>query len=264
MQQLRTWLTFGVLLLLGCEELTRQEAQEAVDELQLSAQTTALTANSIELGTSFTLGAAVETAAVELRDFIRGQLPCATLSLQGATLSIDYGSTGSGCTYRGVAYFGQHAITLERADANETVVQHRWTAMRNSVVQVDGEATVRWQREAQTRSVSHQLTWTRLADGVQVEGRGERSQQALPDGIEVGFQVDGDRAWTSVRGDWQLDIEGVQMRWTDPVPQAGRYTLTTPADKQLSVGFTRLDASSIEVIVTNARREHRFQVRSAP
>ena len=53
----------------------------------------------------------------------------------------------------------------------------------------------------------------------------------------------------------------VEMRWADPVPQAGSYTLETPAGKTLSLGFSRVDADTISVTVTGPRgRSFSFNV----
>ena len=82
----------------------------------------------------------------------------------------------------------------------------------------------------------------------------------LDGGIAEGIQVDGSRAWDGERGHWDLAIDGVQMRWTDPVPQAGSYTLTTPFEKTVSMAFARVDDDTIKVTVTGPKHEFSFNV----
>jgi hypothetical protein len=50
------------------------------------------------------------------------------------------------------------------------------------------------------------------------------------------------------------------MRWDDPVPQAGSYTLVTPDDKTLSLSFSRVDTDTIGVTVEGPKRSFSFDV----
>ena len=85
-------------------------------------------------------------------------------------------------------------------------------------------------------------------------GEGDRVQKPLAGGIAEGFMVDGSRSWTGHMGrTWDLAIDSVEMRWADPVPQAGSYTLESPEGKTLSLSFSRIDSDSIEVTVTGPR-----------
>jgi hypothetical protein len=86
-------------------------------------------------------------------------------------------------------------------------------------------------------------------------------QSVLAGGLAEGIQVDGNRTWDGERGHWDLAIDGVQMRWTDPVPQAGSYTLVTPfKDKTVSMSFDRVDDDTIKVTVAGPRKEFSFTV----
>ena len=95
--------------------------------------------------------------------------------------------------------------------------------------------------------------------GITHDGRGP-----YYDGIDgvSSYRVAGTRSWTGKRGTWDLDINGVEMRWIDPVPQAGSYELTTPADKTLTLSFDRVDVDTIEVTVANGRGSFAFDVTS--
>lgn len=248
----------------GCGGLTREEAATALEELRLTAEATSLTGSSVELATSFTLGGAIEAAAAEIRAFVEAQLPCAAVTLTGATLSIEYGALPGSCTYRGLTYSGTHNITVVRNQMDDVIVSHEWIDFTNGLLEVDGSAVVMWSASDRTRHVAHELTWTRLSDGRTGVGTGDRLQSALSGGLLEGFTESGERTWTSERGRWTLTIDGVEMRWIDPCPQAGTYTLETPFDKTLSVRFLRTAPRTIQVTITSGARSYDFDVVSLP
>jgi hypothetical protein len=259
--------TFALATFPGCRQenkdpLTAGEARTALEEASMSAQAASVMSGSIEISTDFTIGGAVEDAAQEIRDYVESQLPCAEVVLDEHTLSIEYGVKPGNCTYRGHTYSGSHVITVERNDMGEVVVDHEWDQLSNGVVSVTGAANVEWSFDDETRHVVHELTWTRLSDGRTGIGSGDRIQRPLPGGLVEGFQVDGERCWQGENGEWELGIDGVQMRWQDPVPQAGTYVLTTPNDKTLSMSFNRIDEDTIEVNLENGKRSFSFNVNS--
>lgn len=256
-------LTLGVGLVVGgCQfqRLTASEAREALEESSLAQQASALTSASVEVSTNFTIGDAVENAAEEVRSFVQSQLPCAGITLSGATLSIVYGENPGSCTFNGHHFSGSHTITVVRNEMGEVLVQHVWDGFSNGVLEIDGHADVTWDFDDRQRRVEHEVTWTRLSDGRMGVGSGSRAQSPLAGGLAEGIQIDGERAWEGDAGRWSLDIDGVQMRWQDPVPQAGRYQLDTPFDKSLTVSFKRRDATSISVTVEGPRRSFTFHV----
>lgn len=248
----------------GCEALTREEAKAALEELQISSQASALTSSSVEIATNFTIGDAAQKAAGELRSFIGSQLPCAAITLDDATLTIEYGENPGACTYKGQSYAGTHVVTVTSVAPGEVVVNHKWEAFHNDVVQLDGTATVTWSADEKSRHVIYDATWTRLADSRTGVGTGNVTQTALDEGILSGFAVNGEREWTGKSGTWNLAIEGVEMRWIDPVPQDGRYELGTPFDKSVSAEFTRVSATAIQVTIAGPRRSFDFTVLTLP
>lgn len=231
--------------------LTAGEAAQALEELSVESQASALVGASVEISTSFTIGAALEAAAAELRSFIESQLPCAEVSLSKSTLEVEYGALPGSCVYRGMTYSGSHTITLSHNDASEIVVDHAWDGLQNGIVSVSGAATVTWSVADPSRHVVHELTWTRLVDGRTGTGSGDRVQRPLADGIAVGFVEDGSRSWQGNAGLWELDIDQLEMRWVDPVPQSGALTLVTPAKKSLTVSFERVDDDTIAVTLAS-------------
>ena len=57
-----------------------------------------------------------------------------------------------------------------------------------------------------------------------------------------------------------LLLDGSEMRWTDPVPQAGSWTLTTPEDKVISLEFERIDGTTIGVTASGGDRSIELKV----
>lgn len=257
------------VVLSGCpkqkdeETLTAAEARQAVEEATLASQAEGLTSASVEITTSFTIGQAVQNAAQEIGNFIQSQLPCADVSLADATLTVTYGAKPGNCTYRGHTFKGSHSVKVSKNEQAEVVVEHTWTDFTNGRVELDGSATVTWNFQDKTRHVVHTATWTRVLDDFSVTGQGDRMQSVLEGGLAEGIKVDGSRAWTSKRGTWDLSIEGVEMRWVDPVPQAGSYKLLTPNSKLLSLSFNRVDEDTIKVTIGNGKREFSFDVSKA-
>lgn len=243
------------------EELTREEARAALEESSVESQASSLTATSIELTTRFTIGKGVNEAAAELRTFVETELPCADVTIADKTLTITYGAKPGNCTYRGKTFTGTHAVTLEKT-GDQAIVEHTWTKLSNGLVEVSGGATVTWDASEQTRRVQHDLTWTRTLDGYTAHGTGDRTQRPLAGGIEEGIQVDGDRSWEGRGKTWHLDIEGVQARWADAVPQAGTYRLEAPEGGVIEVSFARVSAEVIEVTLERGGRTFAFRVRT--
>jgi hypothetical protein len=234
----------------GGESFTRAEAQEALEESNGATAADSLASASIEISTTFTIGSGVEAAAGEVRTFIASQLPCAEVTLAGATLTVAYGVNPGSCTYRGHQFTGTHEITVETNEMSQVLVHHEWIGFSNGVVMLDGNADVTWDFAATSRHVAHHAEWTHLASGRSGVGEGDRTQTPLAGGLAEGIRIVGTRSWTGEHGRWGLDIAGVEMRWADPVPQSGKYTLVTPEDKMLSLGFSRVDEDTIAVTLT--------------
>src|SRR5260221_2668256 len=254
-----TIIPFLLLSAIGCkaqEGLTSAEAAQASDELSIQSQSQALTSSTVELGTNFTIGGAVEKAASELKTFIQSQLSCADVSLSGHTLTVQYGATGGSCAFRGHTITGTKEITISRNDSNDVVVDHVWTDLSNGEVELSGTAEVTWSRSDVSRHIVHDLKWTRLSDGRAGEGKGDRTQRPLPDsegGLSAGFTETGHRSWDGKAGHWSLEIDHLDMRWVDPLPQTGSLTLETPFHKTVSASFSRPDATTIRVTLEGPR-----------
>ena len=245
------------LSLTACERaepLTQAEARDAFSETVSSARAEAETTEIIEVSTSFTIGAAVEDAAEELRAFWESQAPCAVVSRDGASVTVDFGDLSDACTYNGHTYAGIARVTVERTDEGDVQVSHEWEGLTNGLVTVDGGADVTWSGgEDPSRHIVHDLVWSDATRSG--ESTGDRTQTLIDaeQGITAGIEINGVRGWTSDSGTWDLDIDGVAVRGQDPIPQAGVYTLTTPADKVLTMSFERVDDDTISMTVSGIR-----------
>lgn len=249
------WLT-------GCpaEGMTAAEAGEALEEIGIEAQATQLANGAIEISTNFTIGQAVEAAAEELRTFIETQLPCAEITLKSNVLTVEYGAKPGTCTYRGQTYSGTHTVAVTKNEEGEIVVEHAWDELKNQTVSVTGTATVVWDLKDPARHVKHELSWTRLSDGRTGVGSGDVVQRPLAGGLKEGISVNGARDWEGKSGDWDLAIQDVEMRWIDPIPQAGSYTLWAPSGKRATLSFERVDEDSIQATFVTGRNEWVFVV----
>lgn len=236
--------------LVGCgEEMGIFEASAALEQSARSGEGTTATQEPIEVSTDFTLGAGLEQAAEELAVFWDSQAPCTEVTHTGATLTIDWGGLGDGCTYNGHSYAGLSAITVQRTDPTELQVLHEWTGFRNEDVQVDGDALVTWSSLARTHHVVTEHTWT-ATDGATADVVGEHEVGVRDDGA---FLLDGTRDWHAEGGDWHLDMVGIGFRLQDPLPEEGSYIVKNPAGKVLELAFARVDEDTIEAVLTGVR-----------
>ncbi len=244
----------------GCDlegEATAAEMRQAMDEVALTGEAQGLEDGIVEITTSFTLGDGLETILEEVRAFAESQVPCSSVeSPEPGVLVIDFGELEDQCEYRGKTYAGVTTVKWELAD-DAVIVEHTYEAITNGRVTLDGGATVTWQDRS--RRVETDLTFTGPNGTLEVSS--DRTQTPIG-GIGDGIRVAGMRDWTSARGTWALDIDDVEMRAVDPVPQAGSYSLTTPQDHVLGLSFLRIDEDTIEVTMTGGRRDRVFRVTS--
>lgn len=246
--------------LAACGELSAEEAREGLDEAALSSAALALAGTSIDLSTNFTIGDAADAAATELQAFVESQLPCAIVTVQGATITIQYGVLPGNCVYRGQHYSGRHEITFMATAASEIVVEHQWTDLNNGTVDITGSAMVTWSAADPSRHVSYDMRWTRMSDNHRGNGTGDVTQRPLETGLLSGFSENGERTWSTQSADWTLTVSNVEMRWVDPCPQSGSYTLTSPTHKTMTLTFVRTDATTIRATIASGSRSFDIDV----
>src|SRR5688572_27216177 len=169
------------LVLVACNQsaLTRDEAVAALEESSLESQASAVTTGPVEISTHFTIGSALEKAAADLRGFLTAEIPCAKITIEGNTITTEWGAAGGTCTYKGLTYSGTSSVTIRKTDPKTLQVDHTFTDLSNGKVKVSGTANVTWSAAEHSRHVVHELTWTRLSDNRTGTGSGDRTQTLL-------------------------------------------------------------------------------------
>jgi hypothetical protein len=251
----------GIGCVLG---LTREEAKTSLEEIVFVTQAATLISSSIELHGDFTIGNLVTAAAEELRDFVESQLPCAEVTLENSTLTVVYGAYEGNCTFRGHTFDGTHRVTVVRNQMDDVEVHHEWEQFSNGKIVVDGTADVTWSFSNATRHIVHELAWERLSDGRAAVGSGDRLQGVLDGSLAVGFTEDGVHRWSGESGDWELTIDGAELRWIDPAPQAGLYTLDTPFNKSITLQYERVSSTKIVATVEGGSDSYTFEIATLP
>ncbi len=248
----------------GClpvgDDASRAEMRTAVVEIADLGAADGAQAEIIELTTSFTLGAAVAEAREELRDFVVSQVPCSEVTLADATLTIDFGDLSDACVYRGRTYAGVVSVSVAK-EGDTWKVAHTYDGLTGGRATLDGTADVEW-----TDNVRHIVTNLDIvSDRGQWHVEADRTQTftSCSDATAVCVDIDGERTWSGPRGDWDMTIEGIHARSIDPVPESGTYTVVTPEDNVIELGFARVDEDTIEVSVVSGRRDFAFHVTAA-
>ncbi|HRI08024.1 MAG TPA: hypothetical protein PKW35_09410 [Nannocystaceae bacterium] len=248
----------------GCFDAgaTNVEMRAAVNEAVSQGQAQAVENEIVEITTSFTIGAGLQEIAQEIHDFAQSQVPCSTVTVDAATntVTIDFGELGDACVYNGHTYAGVVTVTVED-EGGAVVVDHTYAELTNGEVTLSGTKKVTW--EDQSRRIVSDFEITR--DGATIDATSDRLQTLLDPaaGLAGGIEINGQRHWVGAKGEWDLQIDGVEVRWQDPVPQAGTYTLENPQDKAITMSFARLDEDTIEVTVDGGRRSRIYHVTAA-
>ncbi|MCA9650966.1 MAG: hypothetical protein KC501_13705 [Myxococcales bacterium] len=258
-------LTPGLLTVVACDveeepPASREEMRDAVVEVAELGEGTGVQDDVIELTTSFTLGQGVQAAAEEIRDFVESQVPCSTVTVGSGQVSIDFGELGDACVYRGRSYAGVITVGIELPGEGAQVT-HTYEGFTGGRVTMDGTATITW-----TGAERHIVgDWSLTSSERTVEVDSDRTQSfSRCEGVQaVCASVNGERHWSSPRGEWSLTIEDVHARSIDPVPEAGRYTVVDPAGHELEMSFSRVDEHTIQVDISGGRRDFTFEVTAA-
>lgn len=244
----------------ACQEQSASstEMREATLDVIATGQSQSVENDIIEITTGFTIGGGVRAAVGRAVDFAQAQLPCATItSPDPNSLQIELGTAGDSCTYHGRSFSGTVTVAYSGTD-DELVVQHTYQDVSDGRVSFDGEATVTWSGDSRHIVSEFSMTGPRG----ELTARSDRTQTRLGAAGE-GIRVSGDREWHNRRGDWQLEIDDVEIRAIDPIPQAGEYRVYTPRGAEVVMAFARVDDNTIKATVTGGRLERVFYVSSS-
>ncbi|MEZ4239524.1 MAG: hypothetical protein R3F59_25875 [Myxococcota bacterium] len=255
------WTTGAMVVALcgmsGCElgEMGVLEALDALDQVARSGRGEQATAEPIEISTDFTVGAALQDAAEAVADFWASQAPCTDVTLDGARVTLDYGTLDDDCRWNGHTFAGVNTIEVSSTTPGELAVEHVWDGFTNGDVTVDGDALVTWSGSDLTRRVetAHRFT---DGDGDVVDVTGDHVIGRIDDDVPVwrsGFTLDGTRDWTTDRGEWSLDMDGLEQMLLDPAPQAGVAVVTAPSGKTLTITYGRVDDDTVSATLSGVR-----------
>jgi hypothetical protein len=252
----------AVATLPGCffQGMSIAEIQEAVDGLVLAGQIQTLEDGTLELTTDFTIADGVQAILDERRAFLASQLPCSTVETITDGLRIDFGVLGDDCEYRGMTFAGVAEVTV-RAEGSSYVVAHDYQGLTNGVVRLDGSVDATWSQGS--RRVITALVGTRLADERSLTIDADRvfTLRDADAGLAGGFVIDGTRSWQLEDAlPWSMTIDGVTVRWEDPVPEDGVYSVTAPSGAGASLSFDRIDDDTIALTLATGRRARVFHV----
>ena len=250
------WLTVGCIE----QEPSRAEMRQALVQVVGQGASMGMETDILELTTSFTIGQGVEAAVEEVRDLVASQIPCSTVTVQPGHLSIDFGELSDLCLYRGRTYAGVVSVDFERR-ADVFFVNHSYTGFTNGVVTLDGTADVTW--TGGTRTISTDLSFESGGDTLDVQAERTQVFSVCPGVEAICVSIDGQRQWQNAAGDWDMSIDGVELRSIDPVPESGTYSVTTPKGEDVSMTFERVDQDTIAVVVSGGRHEFAFHVTAA-
>jgi hypothetical protein len=172
-----------------------------------------------------------------------------------------YDALGVPCAYHGHELAGWHTVRVMRNADNDVGVHHEFADFRDTRVSLSGSADVTWSRTSGTRRVEHTLTYSVLegaSAGWQGQSYGDSTQLTL----DAGVRINGIRSWSSEHGDYMLEMQAIDQRFADSMPQLGAYDLTTPENQALTLAFGRIDTDNIRVTIQGAQRDLSFVVRA--
>lgn len=248
-----------VALLAACDnaDVPDDEMRSAVDEIVATGAAQDVESDLLEL-TTLDDGDEPTRDRHGLRDrmhaLIASQIPCSTITTVGEdTLVIDFGTLDDECTFRDRTWAG--VVTIAYAsEADAVVATHDFDGITDGRVTIDGSATVT--RTGESRHIVTDFTFDGPERGFTVKS--DRVQTPL-DGDE-GVHIDGTRDFAGEHGERHVDIEGVEVRRGDSVPQAGSFAITRGDGRELTMSFARIDDETIAVTVDGPKGERVFEV----
>jgi hypothetical protein len=269
---MRFWISYcaaALPLLAACANPTTERGGASVENTELALQESALTAqvdalvaDAADQNSRFDIGQGFDNAAQQLAEQLAQELPCAAVTRSGSTLNIVYDAVRADCTWHGRKLAGRHSVRVMRNADNEVSVHHELDDFRDEKLSLTGTADVKWSRTSGSRRVEHALTFVVLSgsdEGLTGDSEGDSTQLTLEDGV----RINGLRKWRSAeRGTYVLEMQAIEQRFADSVPQQGAYELTLPTKDALTFAFGRIDTDNIRVTVQGAQQDLSFVVRA--
>lgn len=249
-----------ILMLAGCLEGSHEaslwdetQATTALEQAMASSKAEILANRIMEITTDVTMGERAADAAKDRAAWFESQIPCSTATVEGSTLTINFGTLLDKCVYDGKTYAGVLEITWRDRGVDDLEIIHGWFDFTDGTVMLNGETVVYWTSPSVPSRVTNDLTWS--DDERTVDQRSdvfiERIRREAGQTGNLGVELNGWRLWEDEAnyGTLYLDIDGIQIRGVDPVPQAGTWRLRNDDGDVLRMHFDRVDADTIRVTI---------------
>ncbi len=192
-----------------------------------------------------------EEAALAIKTTIETELPCASVAVSGATVTVEYGANGS-CALHGITLQGTHAMTLKAKehapDTGALIIDHAWTNVSDGRTSISGTGWMLRSSTKQFRTVEFFLYADPSSAGD--AGRWVFSTTTDPQVLAL----NGTAAWGENSGT-TCTTNDAEIRWGDPAPQVGTYVLSLPdtsgrgGSSDRTILFKRIDDTTIEAKV---------------
>ncbi|MEZ4267247.1 MAG: hypothetical protein R3F39_12785 [Myxococcota bacterium] len=253
----------------ACGQVSREDAEDALDQAALAVQAHALMATVVELGKATEAGVPVESAATNLGAAIGRRVTCATTTVTGDTVLVDFGTAARPCTYSGHTLSGCAQLRVLESTADTVVIDHYWlTGSRtdcheddfsDGAMTVDGTATVTWVVATKRREiVQHDIVWRENTSSRTSSATGALAETDLAP--PTGVRVDGTQTWMTEGASWQLDSSDVALAFDDYLPSAGTHVVTNPSGARITIRYTRSDPALTRVDVSGGGSDFSFDV----
>ena len=249
----------------GFDELDQTELRVALEEAVETGQVQQLENGVIEITTDFTIGDGIEQVRQHIEDVLAACGSTQVSAMDDVTVLVDFGPAATPCMHAGKLYSGQVELVISIAD-DSIDVAHTYRDLSNGTYTLNGTQDVSWTGNAfdvgsvVERHIVSDLSWNGPRGFV--EHQAERTMTFMDwlTGPTQRIRIDGEHRWQRAGDEWRLDVDEVELRLIDPVPQAGSYVLELPSGKQAGLHFARVDEHTIAVTVTGGRRDHVFHV----
>ncbi len=253
----------------ACSQVSREDAEGALDQAALAVQAHALMATVVALAAPTQTGVPIPTAATRLASTIQRLVACATTTAAGDTILIDFGAAARPCLYAGRTLSGCAQLRILANGADTLVIDHYWVAgslrdchgddFSDGAMTVDGTATVTWDLTTARRDIlQRDLVWRANSTTRTTSAAGALAEQDLEP--KTGVRVDGAQTWTTEGADWQLQSTGVTIGFDDYLPSAGTHVVTNPSGDLITLEYTRTDEGHTRVRVHGDGADFSFDV----
>ncbi len=248
----------------GCLQrgMTALEMRAAVQEVVENGQVQQLENGVVEITTDFTIGDGVQQIRDHIAQVLAACAQTTVTAMDDVSIHIDFGPASDPCEFDGKRYSGVVDLVITR-DGEDVTVAHTYQGLSNGTYTLDGDKTVTWTSGGGTkvlRTIDSNVGWTGPNGPVDHTSQRTMIFSDFLGGPEAPITIDGNHHWTRDGDAWALDMNEVEFRLVDPVPQDGSFVLTIPNGKEGTLSFERVDEDTIAVQFSTGLRSRTFHV----